>query len=115
MDRLCRPSGTRYHHFLQPNQYFVGSKPMRDAEKQVAILEHHPYSQGVRKGYPLLIRMSEILRRERVSYHDLTRIFAAHPEPLYADDCCHYNQAGYEIMAEAIARAILSDPETKTD
>ncbi len=115
MNRLCRSSGIRYYHFLQPNQYVAGSKPMGDAEKRIAILEGHPYRQAVEIGYPLLIRKSEFLRSQGVSYHDLTNIFAGHPETLYLDNCCHYNQAGYEIMAEAIARAILNDGATKTD
>jgi len=115
INRLCRSSGMRYYHFLQPNQYVAGSKPMRDAEKRVAILEGHPYSQGVQKGYPLLIRKGESLKTLRIPFHDLTGIFAGDPETIYIDNCCHYNQAGYEIMAEAIARAILSDPVTKTE
>ena len=43
-------------------------------------------------------------------YHDLTGIFAGHTEPTYTDNCCHYNQHGYEIMADAIARAIENEP-----
>ncbi len=47
MNGLCRARGTRYYHFLQPNQYVAGSKPILDAEKRIAIFEGHPYSQGV--------------------------------------------------------------------
>jgi len=115
MNWLCRSNGTRYYHFLQANQYVAGSKPMRDEEKRVAILQGHPYGRGVQIGYPLLIAKSEMLKSDGVPYHDLTGIFAGHPETIYIDNCCHYNQVGYEIMAEAIARAILSDPATKTD
>jgi len=115
MNRLCRSGGIRYYHFLQPNQYVSGSKPMGDAEKRIAILEGHPYSKGVRMGYPLLSRKGESLKTLGVSYHDLTKIFAGHPETIYVDTCCHYNQAGYEIMADAIARAILNDPATRAE
>ena len=60
LDRLCRGRGVSYYHFLQPNQYLAGSKPILEDEKQIAIVEGHPYGQGVARGYPLLIR-----RRER--------------------------------------------------
>jgi hypothetical protein len=116
MDRMCDAYGMRYFHFLQPNQYVAGSKPMLEAEREIAITSDHPYSKGVEHGYPLLIRKGETLGRQGVAYHDLTRIFAGHTEMLYMDDCCHYNQAGYEIMAESIARWICSDlPATRTD
>jgi len=115
MNRLCRSGGMRYYHFLQPNQYVSGSKPMGDAEKQIAILEGHPYTKGVQAGYPLLIRKGESLKTLGVWYHDLTKIFAEHPGTIYVDNCCHYNQAGYEIMAEAVARAILSDRATRAE
>jgi len=115
MNQLCRSGRIRYYHFLQPNQYVPGSKPIGDAEKRIAILEGHPYSRGVQMGYPLLIRKSETLKSLGISYHDLTKIFAGHPEPIYVDNCCHFNQAGYNIMAEAIARAILSDPAPRAE
>ena len=110
LDRLCRGCGISYYHFLQPNQYLAGSKPLSEEEKQGAILENHPYGKGVERGYPLLIRRTEVLRKAGVAYHDLTGLFADHPESIYIDNCCHYNQIGYEIMADAIVRAIQSEP-----
>jgi hypothetical protein len=109
MDRICKGYGMHYFHFLQPNQYVPGTKPILDAERKIAIYEGQTYRRGVEHGYPMLINAGETLRKKGVAFHDLTRIFAGHPEPLYIDNCCHYNQAGYEIMAEAIARAIRSD------
>ncbi len=109
LDRLCRGSGIRYYHFLQPNQYLASSKPILADEKRIAIFEGHPYGKGVKRGYPLLIRLGERLRREGVAYHDLTGIFGGHAEPIYIDNCCHYNQAGYDMMAEAVAGAIRGD------
>jgi hypothetical protein len=105
---LCQAYGMQYYHFLQPNQYFPGSKPMGDEEKQRAILFEHPYKKAVETGYPLLVRLGLDLERHGIPFHDLTRIFADHPEPIYRDDCCHINQRGNEIMALSIARAILS-------
>jgi len=109
LNRLCREQGTRYYHFLQPNQYFPGSKPMGPDEKKVAIWADHPYRQGVEIGYPLLLRNSRLLKEQGVRFFDLTGIFKDHPEPIYVDSCCHSNQAGLDLMAVAIARAILDD------
>jgi hypothetical protein len=106
---LCRQSGTRYYHFLQPNQYDADSKPMDAAERGVAFNEDHPYRKGVQAGYPRLRRNAQTLRDRGVAFHDLTALFRDHPESLYIDDCCHFNQQGLDIMAEAIGRAILDE------
>lgn len=37
LDRLSRANGIQYFHFLQPNQYVAGSKPMAAEEKAVAL------------------------------------------------------------------------------
>jgi hypothetical protein len=113
MHQLCRGRGTRYYHFLQPNQYVADSKPMAEAEKRVAILAEHPYRRGVELGYPQLRMAARALESQGVSYHDLTGIFGDHPEAIYSDGCCHYNQTGYDLMAQAISIAILNDPGTK--
>jgi hypothetical protein len=108
LNRLCGDKAMRYYHFLQPNQYVPSSKPMGEEEKRVAINAEHPYRQGVERGYPLLILHGQELRKKGVSFFDLTAIFKDHPEPIYIDSCCHANQAGLELMAQAIARAILN-------
>ena len=112
LNRLCREQGMRYYHFLQPNQYFPGSKSMSQEEKRVAIWADHPYRRGVELGYPLLLRNAPALKEQGVHFFDLTGIFKDHPEPIYVDSCCHCNQLGLEIMADAIAHAILSDLAT---
>ena len=40
-----------------------------------------------------------------IAFHDLTGLFAGHPEPLYWDSCCHYNLEGNRLLGEAIGRA----------
>ena len=109
LDRLCRDKGMRYLHFLQPNQYVPGSKPMGDDEKRVAIIADHPYRRAVELGYPLLIKKGKELKQQGISYHDLTNLFADHPEAIYNDGCCHFNQAGIDLMADAVAQAILEN------
>jgi len=107
--RASRANGIEYFQFLQPNQYVAGSKPMGDEERKTAVWPDQPYRRGVEIGYPLLIRDSAELSRSGVRIEDLTQIFADQPEPLYIDDCCHFNQRGNEILAARIARAIIDD------
>ncbi len=106
LDRLCRSRGIRYLHFLQPNQHVAGSKPMRPDERAVAINPQHFYQRCVTAGYPMLIEAGKQLVERGVAFHDLTRIFADEERPLYLDDCCHFNEKGYEIMAVPIVDAM---------
>jgi hypothetical protein len=108
LSRLCKANGIRYFHFLQPNQYIVGSKPMGKEEARVAIKKDTTQSYGpaAALGYPFLQEAGPRLRRAGVSFTDLTRIFANHPEPLYVDDCCHVDKHGNELLAEAIGQVV---------
>ena len=106
MDGLCRSRGIEYLHFLQPNQYVPGSKPLSSEEKRIAWKDDHPYKTVVEKAYPLLTAAGEELRREGVRFFDLTGIFEGVTEALYSDTCCHFNLRGNKIMAQAIGAAI---------
>lgn len=108
MADVCRARGIPYFHFLQPNQYVAGSKPMGEAERRVAIDPGHPYRPGVERGYPVLIEAGKELAASGVLFHDLTRIFAEIEEPLYFDACCHVNARGSQIMAREIAARIAA-------
>lgn len=109
MHHLCESSGIRYHQFLQPNQYVEGSKPMSADERAVAIREDHPYRDAVVRGYPQLRAAGAELAAAGVDFHDLTPLFADVEEPIYADDCCHVNELGNAMLADAIAQALLAD------
>lgn len=103
---LCAASGALYLHFLQPNQYVPGSKPIGPEEAGKAIELDHPWRAAVLDGYPMLQREGAGLRAEGVAFTDLTMIFADHEEPLYTDTCCHFGQRGHAIVAEHVAAAI---------
>ena len=107
MAGVCRARGIPYFHFLQPNQYVPGSKPMGEAERKVAFDPNHPYRPAVERGYPLLTEAGKGLAASGVRFHDLTRIFATREEPLYFDGCCHVNMRGSQIMASEIAARIV--------
>ena len=103
---LCAANDVLYFHFLQPNQYLTGSKPMSTAEEAVAIDRQHPWLTAVQHGYPLLQSEGAALRAAGVAFEDLTQIFLEHPEPLYVDTCCHLNHLAYNLLAEHVAGAI---------
>ncbi len=102
MHALTEFNGGRYFHFLQPNQYHIDSKPMSDAEKSIAFIEHHPYRRPIEQGYPLLIAEGARLAAEGVLFHDLTGMFEEIVAPMYRDACCHLNLVGAEMMIEEI-------------
>jgi hypothetical protein len=107
LDRLCRGNGIHYFHFLQPNQYDPGSKPIGPEEARVALNKDQPYAQGVVLGYPLLRRAGGEITQAGVAFTDLSRVFTNHPEPTYRDDCCHLNAHGNELLARVIGRRIV--------
>lgn len=106
MHDLCRPRQISYFHFLQPNQYVPKSKPIGPEEAQTAIHKESPFARPVTLGYPLLQAKGAELTAHGVAFTDLTQVFASHPEPLYKDDCCHVNETGDQILAEAIGSRI---------
>ena len=99
---LSRNAGAEYYHYLQPNQYIPDSKPFTAAELDIAYDPNSGSIATYRDAYPQLQRLGAELRRHRINYHDLTQIFADNRETLYADDCCHFNARGYELLAESM-------------
>jgi hypothetical protein len=103
---IARSRGIKYFHFLQPNQYLPGSKPLSGVELKTAFNEEHDSRPHVAEGYPLLIAAGKRLQNEGVHFHDLTQIFAATKDPIYRDSCCHVNGEGNRMLAAAMAEAI---------
>ncbi len=109
----CRAHGARYYHFLQPNQYVEGSKPLSDEERELAHDESFVYRAGAVKGHPLLIEAGRQLVADGVAFTDLTRVFAGRTQTLYRDTCCHVNDEGNRLIAEAMARTIAADIQSR--
>ena len=104
--RLANLAGAEYYHFLQPNQYAPGSKPLSREERELAYAALSGDKFAVERGYPQLRAFHRDLQRQGVNYFDLTGIFADHPETLYIDECCHLNDRGYELLAAAMLRRL---------
>jgi len=80
---------------------------MSHQERLVAIDPAHPYKPPVEDCYPVLIEAGKALVGRGVPFHDLTGLFAGHPEPLYDDTCCHYNDEGYRLLAKTIDKTVV--------
>lgn len=108
----CKARGIAYCHFLQPNQYVAGSKPIGPDEAKVALAPGSVWERGVASGYPRLRQRLDALRGAGVPVVDLTAIFAGHEEALYVDDCCHLGPRGNAILAEHVAAGLRRQLES---
>lgn len=107
LHRMCAAEGIAYLHFLQPNQYVEGSKPIAPEEAPIAISENNIWREGVELGYPRLAAAGAALARAGVRFHDLRYVFEDVEQPLYIDDCCHVSRLGNQLLANRIADEIL--------
>lgn len=96
-----------YFHFLQPNQYY-SKKSFSAEEAQIALNVNSVYGQNAAEGYPFLVEESNVLTRNGVNFYNALDIFDETSAIIYADDCCHFNQQGNRILADAMAAAILA-------
>jgi len=105
---LSKPNRFVYFHFLQPNQYYPGSKILSEEEKIHAYTkEPYKYKDAVLAGYPLLVQEGESLKKDGVHFFDLTMIFKNDNRTLYIDQCCHLNKLGYDLVAKEMAKQII--------
>jgi hypothetical protein len=106
---LAEGHGARYYHFLQPNQYLPGSKPLTPREREVAFQDDSPYRRLVTEGYPYLREEGARLAAEGIRFHDLSMLFEHDERDLYVDVCCHLDTAGSQTLAQAIVEVIRAD------
>jgi len=109
IDGLGKSAGFEYFHFLQPNQYYENSKKLTKEELRIAYRhEPFPYKIGVQKGYPLLVNNGKLLIDQGINYFDLTLMFKNETRTVYNDKCCHFNELGYNLIAEKISQYIVN-------
>ncbi len=111
MHHLCEAQDILYLHFLQPNQYVEGSKPLSEQELEIAYREDHTYRPGVREGYPQLQARGQLMLEQGVRFHDLTDLFQEETRSVYSDACCHFLALGTQRIAKAMVEAQLSYSE----
>ncbi|MEZ5285159.1 MAG: hypothetical protein R2712_10195 [Vicinamibacterales bacterium] len=100
-DLLCA-EGVPSAQVIQPNQY-VSHKPFSDEERRVAINPASPYADAARAGYPRLLARLPALAARGVDITSAVDLFDTESRPVYADDCCHLNQLGNDLLARFVA------------
>lgn len=103
---LLERHGIAYYHFLQPNQYLEGSKPLSAEERAHCYRPEGRYGSAARAGYPLLLETAREHGLTRIRYFDATALFAAESATVYVDACCHLNPYGNRMLAAFVARNI---------
>ncbi len=109
MAALARQHGFKLFFFTQPSQYVVGSKVLTGEEKRIGVLNRQTQAPRINRGYRELRRLGAGLRGRGVWYHDLSLVFRQVKESVYADDLCHMNWDGREIVARTMGQKILED------
>jgi hypothetical protein len=109
-DIVRKRMGKPAFFFLQPNQYLKDSKPFSEQERQAAL---EPTSiEGNHEIMVLLKEGAQDLRRSHVPITDLTNIFSDTKDTVYKDACCHLNDLGNRIMAQAVVSSISVSQQT---
>jgi hypothetical protein len=107
LNNMVASQGGVYVHFLQPNQYFPGSKPMGSAEAKVALSSASIYKPEVERGYPYLRSAGQALAQTSgIRFFDLSVLFKDDVAPVYADNCCHFTKEGNAKLVHAIVSRI---------
>ncbi|MEM7202130.1 MAG: hypothetical protein AAF628_17815 [Planctomycetota bacterium] len=98
-----------YFHFLQPNQYVRGSKPLSAEERRLYYTprDDETYGPTAVAGYPLLIARGAKLLADGVKFVDATPLFADDQQTLYRDTCCHFNREGNVKLARFVVEYLL--------
>jgi hypothetical protein len=105
-DLVRKRTGKLVYFFLQPNQYLKDSKPFSEQERRVAFNPSHV--DNYHEMMILLRAAAQDLRRSGVPMVDLTATFSRTDDTVYKDDCCHVNELGNQIMADAIVSNIIA-------
>ncbi|MGB3508765.1 MAG: hypothetical protein WBA93_05890 [Microcoleaceae cyanobacterium] len=107
MQQISSSNNILYFHFIQPNQYFPTNRVFSEAEKKVAFSDDTPYQEAVELGYPLVLNKISDLKSNGVNIFNAVNILDNSQESVYIDSCCHYTEAGEQILSDFIADSIV--------
>jgi len=100
-DLICQSRDKPFFHFVQPNQYDRGAKPLSAEERD-------RFTRNT-------TRFDEVTPRDSsVDSTDLGDVFARTAETGYVDDCCHPNEHGVALLAAAIDDHVLAASRPRT-
>lgn len=103
MHHACRANDCLYLHVLQPNQYFEGSKTLSPVEQKDCFSSVNNHAgDAVREVYPALVKAGAGFSDAGVAFSDQTMLFSEVTETIYSDYCCHYNERGNIMLAQAV-------------
>jgi hypothetical protein len=108
MKLMTESFGGLYIGVLQPNQYFRTKREFGDEEKSVAFLAGHPYAEKLQRGYESLRARGSLLSGKGLRFFDATSVFDDISEPVYRDNCCHFNARGEAAFANFLAEAVAT-------
>ncbi|MDA8016171.1 MAG: hypothetical protein MPN21_01885 [Thermoanaerobaculia bacterium] len=104
---LARAAGAVSVHVLQPNQYFPTGRTFSQSEREVAVAEWSPYAELIPAGYELLAERAIGVSAEGIPIAILYDLFDDLEPQAYVDDCCHYTEAGNELLARSVAALLV--------
>ncbi len=113
MNDLLTARKIPYFEFIQPNQYYSTNRQFSADEKKIAFDEKSQYKKGTLKGYPKLLARVSSLQSAGVKVFNAANVFDETRDVVYRDACCHYNDAGNEILARYIGRSIVTVLNTR--
>lgn len=105
--KVLSPNNVLYFHFLQPNQYYKTKRVFSEEEKKIAFSNDTPYAKSVEIGYPALFTKIKNLHKNNINFFDATKVLDEVKEPVYVDNCCHYNPVGERTFANYVADTIV--------
>lgn len=112
MAQLAELRGIPYLHVLQPNQYYRSSRRFTDEERAIAFNPASSYWEPAKKLYPKLRARGLEMSESGFPFFDAALLFDKVPVSVYADDCCHYNALGNELLAEFVRERIANALDT---
>jgi hypothetical protein len=107
MKQLLDQRKIPYFQFLQPNQYVKTQRVFGKEESAVAFSASSPFIPGAAKGYPLLLNEITKLKQAGVNVFNAVEVFDTIGEPVYLDNCCHYNKVGNLAFGQYVAGRVV--------
>jgi len=108
MQQIAANNNILYFHILQPNQYYPTNRIYSEAEKKIAFDSDSPFREATELGYPVLLSKIDNLKQNGISFFNGVNILDNAKEIVYIDSCCHYTQAGENILSEFVANSIFT-------
>ena len=104
--QLLAQRNVPYFEFLQPNQYHSTDRVFSKEEATIAINPASNFRVPAGKIFPLLVAEVGRMQQNGVAIQSAVNVFDHVAEPVYIDDCCHFNERGNRIFGEFVANVV---------